>query len=94
VLIGGTGTGKSRRHGEEKGALGFGGVIAGRARFPTHREPGQGVGASQAGSGSEDPERSEDRLVTVMLSARSGRADEGKCNAIVAARPNAGTGHE
>ncbi|MBP7002309.1 ATP-binding protein [Amaricoccus sp.] len=45
---------------------------------------GQGVGASQAGSGSEDPERSEDRLVTVMLSARSGRADEGKCNAIVA----------
>jgi hypothetical protein len=69
-------------------------VIADRARFPRQREPGQGVGASQAGSGSEDPERSEDRLVTVMLSARPGRADEGKCNAIVAARPNAGTGHE
>ena len=39
------------------------------------REPGQGVGANQAGSGFEDPERSEDRLVTVTQSARPGRAD-------------------
>lgn len=50
-------------------------VIGGRARFPACREPGHGAGASRAGLSSEEPERSTDRLATLTLRARPGRAD-------------------
>jgi hypothetical protein len=61
LLLGPPGTGKSpvsmarrvRCHGEDEGAFAFDEVIADRTRFPPCREPGQGVGTDQAGSGSK-----------------------------------------
>ncbi len=102
VLVGGTGTGKTQVSIATPGSTPRGRRRSfwlrrrdrGSGPVPGMPGTGQSVDASQAGSGSEDPERSEDRLVTVMLSARSGRADGASVTRLWRPAPVRRAGHE